>query len=244
MKNYLQLFLLPATDAELTRSGVLLYLTGLLCTFGFFAQFGILSIDMLKPQAIVIGLYAWLWAVALPRILILLTGLLKWRNVWVNFILAAFSFAAADLGLFLLSGADQPVFKSGISLLLQVIYYTNIGERKITAEPAPIRNYLMIPLLSYLFAVTLLPLIPQAVGGAMPGKVFVTFKDPKNDLLASRFVKSNGSYDFLYETASEYYFLEKREDSGTGIILSYVVKRISKSEVIKLEFHTSLWSNF
>jgi len=243
--GYLSWYLIPSNESELTRAGIVLYLLGLFCTFIFFSQLNILSIDMLKPQCIVIGIYVWIWAVLLPRVWIQLAALFKFQKRWLNIAILVLAFGGADAVIFYeLSAVQNTLYPVLISLPAQLLFYFNFNKWTFELFPPAVKNYLFIPVLAVLFALILLPLIPQHLGGTKTEQVRVVFKDKTPDLLASRFVKGTGTYRFLYETDKDYYFLEKASDQKSGIVMGYVVKRIEKTEIVKLEFKTNPWADF
>ncbi len=243
--GYLSLYLIPSNESELTRAGVILYLLGLFCTFIFFSQLNILSIDMLKPQCIVIGIYVWIWAVLLPRVWIQLVSLFKFQKKWLNITMLALILGASNAIIFYgLSSVQNMLYPILINLLAQLLFYFNFKKRAFELFPPLVKNYLFIPVLAVLFAWMILPLIPQHFGGTKTELVRVVFKDKEPDLLASRFIKGTGFYRFLYETDKDYYFLEKASDEKSGIVMDYVVKRVEKTEIIKIEYKTSPWVDF
>lgn len=73
----------------------------------------------------------------------------------------------------------------------------------------------------------------------MPIKVNVISSD--TTLLHSRFSRS---IYLLYATDNDYYFIEKKQDSNTQLIYEYIVKKVSKSEIKKMEFTKSIWQPF
>jgi hypothetical protein len=238
--DFYDIFLLPRNEQELTRAGIVLYLTGLFCTFVFFSQFNILSIDMLKPQCIVIGLYVWLLSVVLPRGLLLACSWIK--RSWVSLVTVLILNVGACAALIGWLSPGYFFSKLLFFSLVLLIYYFNIPSFKWLLVPPAIRNYLFIPMLALCFSLSLLGNIPFSLGGTKPAKVYVTWK--KDDLLKSRFVKNDGHYNLLYETGSDYYFMEIRPDADTGDIFGYEVNRVAKSEIIKLKFQTDVWLNF
>jgi len=243
--GYLSLYFIPSNESELTKAGVILYLLGLFCTFIFFSQLNILSIDMLKPQCIVIGIYVWMWAVLLPRLWIQLVSLFRLKKRWLNILMVVLIFGGSDAIIFYeLSAVHNILNPVLISLLAQLLFYFNIKKQAFELFPAATKNYLFMPVLAALFALILLPLIPQHLGGTKSEFVTVVFKEKQPDLLASRFIKGTGTYRFLYETDKDYYFLEKASDRKSGIVMRYVVKRIEKTEIVKLEFKTNPWVDF
>lgn len=240
--DYLDILRVPKDEKELAWCGAVLYLLGLFCTFCFYSQFGILSIDVLKPQCILIGLYVWLFAIGLPRILIVGISLFKINHRAINVILVAAALAVTDYTIYAAT-TGQALLMAIIALFLQFLYYSSYRPIYITAVPSRAKGYLFIIVLAYLFSTTLLPAIPQYFGGTKPAGVTLNFKG--KDLLHNRFEpKADTVYNFLYETDHDYYFLEPISDANSGITFEYFVQRIPKDEIRKMQFHTSLWTKF
>lgn len=238
--DFLRALLIPDTS-DLTRTGIILYLMGIFCTFLYFSQFNILSVDFLKPQAIILGVYVWFYGIAIPRTLLIIIYKFDLPISLLDKLLF-------PLGLLLINYFLLRVL-SGFSLslllatagttIVAVLYHLQYRSFCFILQPSLYRSYIFIPLYCLICAYFFLPRIPNFIGGFKPVKVTVTTETP--DLLKSRFSKS---IYLLYESAGEFYFFEKRSDSATREVFNYVIKRVPRSEIKKLEIEKSIWQPF
>jgi hypothetical protein len=240
--DYLTIFCLPKYD-NLAKAGIILYLLGIACTFFYFNQFNILSVDYLKPNAIILGIYQWVYFIAMPRVALLFVNYMvrNSRHALAGFVLFALLQIAANLMLFFMLGS----FNTGSCLLvifltaLLIIFHTNFSAGRLTITPPVARTYLFGIVFCFSFSYFIFPKIPYELGGAMPVKVNAVLSD--STLLQSRFSKS---LYLLYATGDDYYFIEKKQDANTQLVFEYIIKKVSKSAIKKIEFTKSIWQPF
>lgn len=236
-------FYLPSAREDFIRSGIYLYITGLIVTLFYYQGFDFLSIHFLKPQAIIIGLYVWVVFVLIPRLLLLLIHNVRlFRRSKLISVLLFFIFQ-----LFIYLIICRALIKIDFFLLLLILcivamlmfFHLNLQTGQLFLIPPLLRVLIFLPVFCFLFANTFFAIMPNHLCGAKPVKVEVIAKD--STLLQSRFTKS---VYLLYETESEFIFLEKRSISGSDLTLNYVVKRVPKGEIKKIEYTKSVWQNF
>jgi hypothetical protein len=234
--------LIPDTN-DLTKTGILLYLMGIFCTFLYFSQFNILSVDFLKPQAIILGIYVWLYGIAIPRLLLAAISRIPFCNRSSVLCLLFFLVSLALLNFLFLAALSALSFSLLIialcATLVSFFFHFDFKRSGLLLQPSIYRHYLFIPVYCFICSYFFLPKVPYFLGGFMPVKVTVVTTEA--GLLQSRFSRS---IYLLYETGSEFYFFEKKADAATKLVFNYVVKRVPKSQVKKLEIQKDLWQPF
>jgi uncharacterized membrane protein (GlpM family) len=68
---------------DFIKYGSGLYLLGLLVMFLYLVQLHVLSEDLIRPQAVIIGVYVWLLADTIPKCLLLLLQLFSLKP-WLS----------------------------------------------------------------------------------------------------------------------------------------------------------------
>lgn len=240
--DLLRIYLLPTND-NLVKGGVIFYLLGVTCTFLYFAQFNIISFDYLKPNAIVLGIYQWIYFILLPRSILLLISYLNiiQKSRFKSFSLFALLLITSTLiFLFLfktltLSSVSLTVFLT----LLILCFHLSFTKWELTLCPSIFKTYIFSIFFCTFFSYFIFPKIPYELGGGKPIKVAAICSD--TSLLSSRYSKN---IYLLYAADNDYYFIEKKQDSNTNLVYGYTVKKVNKSEIKKIEFSKSIWQPF
>jgi hypothetical protein len=242
---------LLSTDWDLTRAGVTLYLAGLLVSLIYYSQFGIFSLEILRPQCVLIGIFMLFFYGLLP--LAILTSISSLRPRRLQIATALLVLALIDLlVLFFLRNDNQIALIAAITGLgLQVLLFCRRlakGALIVTSPPESTRLLILLPLLAIHYAEFIHPSVPGHFGGGKPMTVDV-YTDPQ-DLPANRFTRSKNrdrankyrdSYrlHLLYETGPDYYFVEERRSNYA--LEGYAVTRLPKLKVIRLDYLTPSW---
>jgi hypothetical protein len=244
---------------DVAKVGLLLYVLGLLTSSMYYSRFSILSLNLAKPQCILLGIYVIGFYVGFPlgtlwcmrrvaRVGLILAGLLCVLCISD----AALAFAAHYRGATL----TLVVF---LSLILQFFCFLDltslwqsIGKRQLqivfVLPPPRAKVFAFCFLFCIHFSQFWFPRIPAFLGGGRPLLVQVFTKTP--DLPANRFIanknqpKMNNSIDsfslrLLYETDNDVYFVNdlKSEDS----LIGYSVMRLKKDEIVRMDYVTPKW---
>lgn len=238
---------------DLAKIGVAFYIIGLLVTFIYYTQLQILSVDLVKPAAIILGIYVWALVVLLPRIVLCAMDLLKIKRSTVYNLFFA-------LLLLAWYGWLEIAFNgwSWISLLYTVlaagavfIFYLNgsrVRHDKVVADQSLNRQAIFIVLFSILFSVSVYPLLPQYAGGGKPIVVKVYPKD--RQLMLSQFSPEDYDADscitanLLYEGNGDYYFIDVVNEQLSGALVEYRVHKVRKEEIKKIVYRRPFWINF
>jgi len=198
---------------DLAKIGGILYLSGIFVTFIYFTQFHILSVDLLKTNAIVLGVYVWIYADILPRILLLLVNQFKTprRLYFALLVIVAYSllqwaaFETFDLRTVLFAllasgivicyffgpgGANEPdAVAHAEGTTPSGGKPKSVLSKNLLAGPQAItRIGFFVFFLASVFAVGIYPNIPQYAGGGQPMLVRVQIKPEDTLVLKSRFI--------------------------------------------------------
>jgi hypothetical protein len=235
------IFLVPGSKDPI-KAGAIIYILGLVCSIFYFSQFNILSIDFLKPNAIIIGIYIWVYFVWVPRASLLGIRGMKRPKIYIEWaLLFFFLMAIFNIGILLLlgNGIWNVIVEGCIISIVVLMYHTDFWKGRLTVTPSLLKSCSFGFIFCLLFAYFIFPKIPHQFAGGEPMEVKVFLKD--SSLLYSRFTNR---VRLLYESDKEYYFIEKIVDANTGILFQYTVKKINKSDVRKIEFTKSNWQPF
>jgi hypothetical protein len=234
------------------KAGAALYALGLLITSIYFLRFSILSIDLLRPQSIIVGLYFVLLYLLLPAVFLLLLTPLKWNTgVLVGFILLL---VAKELALRLLVGTP-PAAAVILILVLQLVAFVRLNlDRPKASEP--LLRFEVVPkdvfaatafvLLLVTFAATIYGSIPGYLGGGRPILVQV-FTDTA-DLPSNRFMRTKNipqinmaipsfRLNLLYESEDYLYFVAE----ARGRMKGYSIMKLRRDEVLRMDYITPVW---
>lgn len=244
---------LSSVAKDTAKLALLLYLCGLLSFSFYYSRFRILSIDLARPEAVLIGLYIVLlfvlppWIASrpgsssgrlarlrIPALLIASTGLDLWILGRIGYHLSAAITLAIVAG----------ILQLGLTILMQ-----QQNESSSMLQRACLIGALIV--CSINFSIYWLPRIPAYYGGGMPYDVQVFTKTP--DLPANRFFKYknqpqlNMSMDcfklkLLYETDKDLYFVDELRESDNPI--GYSVMRLKRDEVLRINYETPMWTRW
>ena len=233
---------------DFAKSGIAFYLLGLFVVFMYFTQLQILSVDLIKPAAIIIGIYVMVLLVIIPWLLLFFLNLLP-SKAWLHNIAFAimlffvflflqwyfngwsmFSFIFAIL----FSGCIYSYFHSGNFVSTKLSFYTSYNRMGIFAV-----------IIGLLFSISLYPQLPQYLGGGKPIPVKVYPED--RQLMLSQFsmedYDSDGciSASLLYEGNDDYYFIDEIKEMTTNVLVEFRIHKVQKKLIKKLIFRKSNW---
>jgi hypothetical protein len=236
-----KLLLLPREAADLPKTGIMLYVMGLVVTFLYFIQFNILSIDLIKPQSIIIGIYIWMYAILVPRSILLLLSNARVRSRLVNHALFLLILLLLYGGIFL---SLETGFVTGLVVTLlvttvQYFFHADLRHRNLVVEFSRMKTYLYLVVSVVMFAYLLFPEIPQYAAGGQPLKLD-SVATKNNIPIKSRFSKQ---ILLLYESDKDYYFFERRR-INQGPVSGYSILKVSKSEIVSIRFYKAKWFAF
>lgn len=244
--------------SDAAKVSLLLYVSGLIASSFYYSRFSILTLDFVKPQCILIGIYIVILYAALPAII--LFGSRKFSiSAATTTLVLALCLADAVLGWILNCRRFALLQAVLITFVLQFFLFTNsasiwgtLRNRKLQIAfflPPPRPKAIVFGLLFILhFSLFWFPRIPAHFGGAKPFTVLAITKTA--DLPANRFVisknqpKINNSMDsfslkLLYETDKDLYFVDDLQ-SGSDVA-GYYVMRIKKDEILRMDYITPKW---
>jgi hypothetical protein len=244
---------------DAAKLGLLLYVLGLLASSFYYSRFSILSLDLAKPQCILLGIYVVGLYVGLPAAT--LFSLRRTCRVGVISAVLVTVLCASDAGL-ALAAHYRPLTLILLVLLtvtLQFFFFAdfvslwrsaNNGRLQITfvLPPPRVKALLFALLFCVHFSQFAFPQIPAFLGGAKPLSVQVFTKTA--NLPANRFFMSknqpqiNNSIDsfslrLLYETDKDVYFVNDLQ-SGDNLI-GYSIMRLKKDEILRMDYVTPKW---
>lgn len=244
---------------DAAKLGLLLYVLGLVASSLYYSRFSIATLDLAKPQSIllgvyVVGLYAGLPAAALY-------SLRRIRRVGV----IAAVFAAVLCGLdsvlaYAVSYRSLTLLSVvALTLVLQFFFFADflslvhsmLASRlgmDFTLPPPRGKALLFALLFCAHFSRFWFPQIPAFLGGGKPLPVQVFTKT--SDLPANRFVMSrnqpkiNNAMDsfslrLLYETDRDVYFVSDLNSDGN--LVGYSVMRLKRDEILRMDYSTPKW---
>lgn len=235
---------------DTAKLGLLLYVCGLFSFSCYYSQFRILSIDLAKPEAILIGFDIVCLFAVLPQLLDGSGEKLKLRErprlLAVSLFLLVIDFACAW---FLDHRQLAAIAVAALTVVIQIVAVKSIavihGGKSLTGR-AGLVGVLILSCIQFSFC--WLPKIPAYYGGGRPYEVQIFTKTA--DLPANRFFnyknqpKINNSIDsfklrLLYETDKDLYFVDDlREGSNT---IGYSVMRIKRDEISRVDYETPKW---
>jgi hypothetical protein len=238
----LNLFLLPRDNSELPKTGIILYLTGLAVTFLYYVQFNILSVDLIKPQSIIVGIYVWICAILVPRLTLLCINEFAINKKWANHLLFVVSIAVIYAVLLVMIGSmflPAVLIAAAISLVQYVFHLDRWGGN---LKPAfsRVKTYCHFILLACLFGLMIYPNIPQYAAGGKPLKVEEVVTKTAHLPVKSKFSKS---IYLLYESDKDYYFFEERK-VNLLYVSGYSIRKVNKTEISLISFYKPKWFVF
>ncbi|HEV2480892.1 MAG TPA: hypothetical protein VGS79_14550 [Puia sp.] len=230
--------LLPEITWDLAKIGVVLYVIGLTVNFLYLIQWHVLSVDLVKPAAILVGLYVWLLAAGIPRAIL---HLIYWLNPTAKSKKKSNYFLFGGILLVLYSSLlwwiNAQWMAIPCALLITVAVFTCClpAIRSIEALRAlkQFRWGISMGVMAILFPYLIYPNLPQYLGGGHPLEVKVC--PSEKSVMNSQFSKA--SYDddgciaaaLLYESEKDYYFIEEVPLGEKGLIVEYRVHKVKKS---------------
>jgi len=240
---------------DLAKIGINLYVVGLFVTFIYYTQLQILSVDLLKPSAIIIGIYVWMLAELLPKLIIwailrpnlsdkkervvdlIFIALLLTTHVWMQVFFNGWSGVAVFFALITVAGC-YIFFSRSVELC----------ENHVSFKPSLQKRAGFIAVYAVIFSLSIYPKLPQYLGGGQPTEVKVYPKD--RQVMLSQF--SSQEYDadscitatLLYEGVEDYYFMDRISEQNTGVIVQYRIHKVKKDEIKKIIYRRPFWINF
>jgi hypothetical protein len=225
------------------KVGLSLYVLGMVITAIYYARYSILSVDLVQPQAVVIGVVFAAMFVAYPVAAIFVAsfvgGRIRGITTFVSLILLK------DLALWL-SYVPQSWALALCSALIQTLAFLTLDpimtqRRRLvfTAAPPAIQALAALLLVLVLFASTLFGYLPAYLGGGRP--VLVDVFTDKPDLLSNRFWQRHAgankhieSYrvNLLYEANGYVYFVAESSHTMRG----YAVMRVKRDQILRMDY--------
>lgn len=243
MKFNLSNFLPSSKDAiDFVKIGAGLYLIGLVVMFVYLVQLNVLSIDLIKPQAIVIGLYVWLLADTLPKMVSLMLSKFRLSAMSDHLLFITLLFLVYNLIVWLISGFSIKGVVFAFLMVLAVLVFGGFNSKTTADTPAApaSSSYLLVVVFCVLFSISLFPNIPQYFAGGKPVlvKIFPADKAVFLSQFSRREPDADGMIeaDLLYEGGDSYYFIQNVTLDSSDIIFNYRIKKIKKDQVKKIEF--------
>jgi len=237
---------------DYAKIGATLYLIGIFVTVIRNVQFSILSIDLLRPQAIVTGLEFLILYVGLPMLLlaflrpvrsrraaitifsllITLKEYLIWHFLAPGRLLFVAIAAVVNIAMF----GTYPILRRGTTLRRPLL---------LVVHPSGSQLAVCLPILLSLFALFPFRAIPAYLAGGKPIAVDIFTK--KEDLPLNRFMMTRNrppintsipSYhlNLLYESTDYLYFVAVSH----GAMKGYSIMRIRRDEVLRMDYATPL----
>lgn len=239
---------------DFAKIGVVLYALGLFVNFLHLVQWHVLSVDLVKPAAILIGIYVWLLADTIPRALrYLLSG--KETRPGKTSVVSYILFVILLLVVYgLCQFFTAPDGFLGILFAVLMAGCAAISFWREPSRPAEGstnglgRSILFIPVFAVLFSFSMYPNIPQYLGGAHPMEVKVCPADMK--VMLSQF--SSKTYDkdsciaanLLFEGDKDYYFVDLITTPHVEQVVEYRVHEVRKDLIKKIVYLKSNWIPF
>lgn len=202
-------------------------------------QLSILSLDVTKPQSILIGIYFAVFFIGVPRLFLLIINELKVQKSITFFLFISGVIAKNFCILLLVKYPSLPLIVCVSSI--EFLHHYDLRSKMLNLIPKNYKTYIAALLLSISFSFFIYPRIPVFLGGAKPIQILVY---PKNqELLKNRFSKSNPNSVFLlYESEKDLYII--RELKTNGIVIQKNVIRIKKQDIEKIIYTNPVWLNF
>jgi hypothetical protein len=228
---------------DFAKIGVVLYGLGLFVNFLHLVQWHVPSGDLVKPAAILIGIYVWLLADTIPRALrYLLSGKTSILSYILFVILLLIVYGLCQI----FTAPDA--FVGGIFAVLMtgcacISFWKEPGRAAAGSTSGLGRSILFIPV-----SLSLYPNIPQYLGGGHPLEVKVCPADMK--VMLSQF--SSKTYDrdsciaanLLFEGDKDYYFIDLITTSHVEQVVEYRVHKVRKDLIKKIIYLKSNWIPF
>lgn len=244
---------------DLAKFGVALYLLGLFTSAFYFSQYGILALDLARPQAVLIGVYIFLFYGALPASILLL--LKDRRSPLLQIIVFCLMLCIKNAVLMYALDYRLPslCILAFVTSFFEFLFFAqqssllrSIGKKglvlRLSAVPSLPKAVVFTIIFSVHFALFIFPFIPSYLGGARPLRVHIYPKT--TDLPLSRFADSknnpqiNPSFDsfevfLIYESDKDLYFVEELP-SEWGLE-GYSVMRLKKDEILRIDYPAPRW---
>lgn len=234
------------------KIGAVFYVLGLLITSIYFLRFSILSLDLLRPQSIIVGLYFAALYFALPILFLVVLRPVR-SDVRV---LTAFIVLLVTKDLALCRLIEGSLGAATVLVILQICLFIGI-DRDRTKRPYKWSLYFKLfpvgrielavaSLLLVVFASTTFGDIPGYFGGGHPISVHVFTRTP--ELPANRFMQTRNRpqvnramtsfrLNLLYESEDYFYFVAESKRNMTG----YSIMKLQRTEVLRVDYITPVW---
>ncbi len=243
---------------DAAKTGLGLYILGLLTSGAYYARFHILALDFTHIQSIVVGVYLVAIYLAAPAAAVWCVRWLKGHLI-LRALVGIALLAAIDVVLGWLLGWSWTVLTSGIltTLVLQVMLFVDwktlwasLRNKKLKLQllhqPSPDTLVVLGVFVCLHFSVFWFPRIPGNFAGGLPVPVQVFTEN--SSLPDSRFVdrknkpQINSQLDsyslwLLYQTNTDVYLLDNLPANGT--LIDNDVMRITKSQVLRMDYNTA-----
>lgn len=236
---------------DFAKAAVALYIIGLVITATYYVRFSILSVDLLQPHSILVGLSFVVLYIVVPAITLLL--LRSSKSILAITLIFCSVVVMKELAFSAVCG-DLHWISAFVLAILQVLTFMrlsrNISQRQsslrfnvVPSDPIGIAAVLLTALV---FASTTYGRIPSYLGGGKPTLVHVFTKE--QELPGNRFIRNRNlpqinkkliSYrlQLLYESANYLYFVTETRGKLTG----YSIMRLKRDEVLRMDYVTPVW---
>lgn len=243
------------TTVDATKLALVLYLIGLIISSVYYVRFSILSVDLLRPQCIIVGAYFVILYVGVPALA--LYALRAIKPLYLMLLLFVTTVAVKDFALARALGVSPWV--AALLTLLQAVsaigfpvtgpVLQRVKQVEFHMIDGSIKRIVCVGAAAVIFATALYGRIPGYLAGGRPLLVRV-FTDPDH-LPFNRFIAANAkpqvnpdhkSYKLLllYESEDYLYFVAHSH----GAVKGYAIMRIQRTHVRRMDYVTPVHINF